>query len=118
MADQPRPSFAGRFTFSVGGIEIGTFTEVSGLQVQREVEEITEGGHQGTHHLPGRLSHPNLVLKRGVTNDDALLGWLRDTQSALDGGQAFERQTGTVSLLDAKGQAVREWSFQGAFPVR
>lgn len=118
MADPQLPSSAGRFKFSVGGVEIGTFIEVSGLQVERQVEEVPEGGRKGVLRFPGGLSHPNVVLKRGVTNDDALLGWLRETQDALDGGGRFTKQTGSVELLDAKGDTVRAWTFSEAFPVR
>jgi phage tail-like protein len=118
MADEPRASFAGRFSFSVDGIEVGRFSEVSGLQVEQQVEEVAEGGHPGTHRLPVRLSHPNLVLKRGVTNDDALLRWLRETRDAIDRGEKLERRTGKVQLIDPKGETVHEWSFEGAFPVR
>ena len=38
------PPFAGRFVFEVEGRTIGAFTEVSGLSVQIEVEDVPEGG--------------------------------------------------------------------------
>src|SRR5262245_33531103 len=108
MADArtPDPPFAGRFVFEVEGRTIGAFTEVSGLSVQLDVEEVTEGGQNGyTHRLPGRLKWPNLVLKRGLTQPDALFAWVLECSG--DGfagrGNRIKPSDGKVSVLDARG---------------
>jgi phage tail-like protein len=115
------PPFAGKFVFTVQGLTIGTFTEISGLSVQIEVEELAEGGqNQFTHKLPGRMKWPNLVLKRGVTNTDNLFEWLQ--QCSGDGfsgaGNRIDPRRGAVTLMDAAGKPVRTWEFTGAFPVK
>jgi phage tail-like protein len=115
------PPFVGRFTFEVGNRQIGAFTEVSGLSVQIDVEELAEGGQNHyTHRLLGRMKWPNLVLKRGVTNTDALFEWLMEFSG--DGltrsGNRVRPQTGKVSVLSPAGTPVRTWSFDGAKPVR
>jgi phage tail-like protein len=114
------PPFAGAFELKIEGVTIGNFTEVSGLAVQLEVEEIAEGGNnQATIKVPGRLKWPNLVLKRGVTDNDSLFKWLTECS-----GDGFEkthkitRRTGSVALLDSQHQPVRIWRFQKAMPVR
>jgi len=115
------PPFAGAFKLEVGGVTIGAFTEVTGLSVQMEIEEIAEGGNnESTIKVPGRLKWPNLVLKRGVTDNNSLFDWL-----AKCSGEGFEKeqhkvtkQTGTISLLDAKKEVVRSWKFRDAMPVR
>jgi phage tail-like protein len=115
------PPFAGKFVFTVEGLTIGTFTEVSGLSVSIEVEELAEGGqNQYTHKLPGRMKWPNLVLKRGVTNTDNLFGWFqRSSGDAFAGaGNKLERHDGAVTLMDAAGKQVRRWEFVGAYPVK
>jgi phage tail-like protein len=121
-ADTPDPSFAGNFTFDVGGRNIGMFSEVSGLSVQIEVEELAEGGqNQYTHRLLGRMKWPNLVLKRGVTDTDALFEWLMECSGdgfAAAGNKVPQDITGKVSLLDPAGKPIRTWSFNGAKPVR
>lgn len=123
MADArtPDPPFVGKFTFEVGGKQIGAFTEVSGLSVQIDVEEVAEGGQNHyTHRLLGRMKWPNLVLKRGITNTDALFEWLMEFSG--DGltrsGNRVTPQTGKVSVLDPQGKPIRTWSFTGAKPVR
>ena len=124
MAASPRtmdPPFAGKFVFTVDGVEIGAFTEVSGLSVEVEVEELPEGGqNEFVHKLPGRTKWPPLVLKRGVTDSDGLFEWF--AKSSGEGfsaaGDQVERLNGDVVLLDASGAPVRRWTFTGAFPVK
>jgi len=115
------PPFAGKFVFTVDGLTIGAFTEVSGLSVQIDVEELAEGGqNQYTHKLPGRMKWPNLVLKRGVTDTDNLFEWFQ--KSSGDGfagaGNKIEPRNGAVTLMDAAGKAVRTWKFTEAYPVK
>lgn len=121
QARTPDPPFVGKFIFKVDGVEIGAFTEVSGLSVEIDVEELNEGGqNQFVHKLPGRIKWPNIVLKCGVTRTDSLLSWLAD--SAGDGfsgsGNKLERHSGEVAVLDLAGETVRRWVFDAAFPVR
>jgi phage tail-like protein len=100
---------------------IGTFTEVSGLSVQIEVEELAEGGqNQYTHRLPGRMKWPNLVLKRGVTDTDNLFEWFaKSSGEGFSGaGNKIEPLSGAVTLLDAAGETVRTWKFIDAYPVK
>ena len=115
------PPFAGAFKLEVGGVTIGAFTEVIGLAVQMEIEEIAEGGNnESTIKVPGRLKWPNLVLKRGITDNNTLFEWI-----AKCSGEGFEheqrkitRQTGSITLLDPRRQEVRRWEFRDAMPVR
>jgi phage tail-like protein len=115
------PPFTGAFKFEVEGVTIGAFTEVSGLSVQMEVEEIAEGGYnEATHKVPGRLKWPNLVLKRGITDNNSLFKWLAECS-----GNGFEgnsnkitKRNGSVTLLDSQHQDVRKWTFKDAMPVR
>ncbi len=112
---------AATFVVEVDGVEIGRFSEISGLQVDVQVEEYAEGGEQGfVHKLPGRLTWPNLVLKRGVTNDDNLFGWVQE--AAGDGfvkakGKTVRRTAG-ITLMGADGTRLRTWRVVDALPVR
>ena len=115
----PKPT--GKFLFEVDGLEIGTFTEVSGLSVDVEVETVEEGGeNQFVHKLPGRMSWPNVVLKRGVTQSDNLFAWLSKTSGTGVAGQnnKLERRSAAVTLLAADGSRLRHWDLIGAFAVK
>ena len=120
-ARQADPPFAAAFSFSVGGVKLGRFTEVSGLAVTMAVEEIVEGGNnESAVKLPGPLSWPNLVLKRGLTSDDAMLKWILGYSGDGFGssGHTAEKKLATLTLYDSRGQPTRLWNIRDAMPVR
>jgi len=113
--------YGATFLFEIDGKEIGRFMEVNGLQVDVEVEDIQEGGQNGySHKLPGRMSWPNLTLKRGITQNDSLLAWLNKSsgEGFAGNGNKLERGTAAITLLSANGKRLRSWNFDGAFPVK
>ena len=115
------PPFSGKFTFEIDGTTIGAFTEVAGLAVTLDVEELPEGGQNGfTHKLLGRMKWPNLVLKRGLTDTDALFAWLMECSGAglTKNGNVITPRNGKVTVLDAKGRVVRTWTLLNAKPVK
>lgn len=116
-----KQAYAGLFTLTIDGLEIGQFKEVHGLQIDIAVETVEEGGQNGfQHRFPGRMSWPNLTFKRGLTNPDNLFTWINEV--AGDGfaanGHKLKRSTGAVSLYGSDGTLLRSWNIEGAFPVR
>jgi phage tail-like protein len=110
---RPDPVGELRFKVQLPGVDLGRFRECTGLAAEIEVKDYNEGGvNDHVHKLPTRMKYPNLVLKRGVTYEDALLKWLWKTQ------QEAQRINVTVSLMGPNGQPVREWVFQEAFPIK
>ncbi|MDX6555017.1 MAG: hypothetical protein QOD86_1212 [Miltoncostaeaceae bacterium] len=110
---RPDPVGEMRFVVVIEGVEIGHFAECNGLQITIDVQEYREGGQNGfVHKLRGRLEYPNLVLKRGITHEDALLKWLLECQT-----QAV-RTDGHVAVQGPDGTSVRRWKFSDAFPVK
>jgi phage tail-like protein len=116
------PPFVGKFLFKVGDLDIGAFTEVSGLAVQLDVEELAEGGQNAyTHKLLGRMKWPNIVFKRGLTNTDALFKWLLEhSGEGLTNrkNSLGEGVTGSISVVHPNGQPYRTWSLMGVKPVK
>lgn len=101
------------FILKIGSLALGAFAEIDGLTVERDILEYTEGGmNEFVHKLPGRLKYPNLTLKRGVTDQDALLKWFFDSQ------RAAQLMDVTVTLADPTGAPKRVWGFAQAFPVK
>ena len=112
---------ASRFILTVDGVQIGVFREVSGLSLTVGVEEFLEGGTNGfTHKFPGRVTYPNIVFKRGITDSDALFDWVN--KSAGDGfdkaGGKIVRDTAAITVVDILDNFLRIWNFEGAFAVR
>lgn len=118
------PPFTGQFIFEVDGVQIGAFTEVSGLQVeieQGDTESIKEGGqNEYIHKLPGRMKWPNLVLKRGVTADNNLFDWFKKSSGeGFEGNQrSLDRTLAALAMVDGQGEVLRAWVFYDAFPVK
>ncbi len=105
-----------RFTVSLPAITLGSFREVSGIGVEWETTDYAEGGNnQFVHRLPVRLKYQNIVLKRGVTHQEALLQWLKD---AHEQGVQKKRGALTITLKGPGGEDIRTWSFSDAFPVK
>ncbi len=109
------------FILEIDHVEIGTFTEVSGLTVNIAVEPVEEGGqNQFVHQFPGRMTWPNITLKRGVVADDNLFDWIAHTSGDGFGkaGNKFVSSSGAISLITARGTRLRAWNIDRAFPVR
>ena len=109
-----------RFLLEVEGVEIGTFTEVSGLNVEVSEEQIEEGGQNHfVHRVPGRMSWPNIVLKRGLVDNDNLFNWF--WKSSGDGfaeQNKLERRTAAITIISEDGERLRSWRLDGVFPVK
>jgi phage tail-like protein len=112
---------AATFLFEVDGVEIGRFMEVSGLEVSIGVEDVEEGGENSfVHKLPGRMTWPNITLKRGITQNDTLLTWLNKSsgEQFAANGNTLTRSTAAITLMGPGNTRLRTWTFSGAFPVR
>ncbi|MCA8927701.1 MAG: phage tail protein [Alphaproteobacteria bacterium] len=114
----PLPAFHFKVTILDTNKSDTAFQEVDGLASKIDVEEVGEGGENNfKHHLPKGISHPNLVLKRGVTViGSPLVTWCK---SVLEGGfaKAIQPKTVQVSLLNAAGGPDRFWNIANAYPV-
>ena len=110
---QPDPVAELRFLVSLPGISIGRFRECTGIGVEIETKEYMEGGsNEFVHKLPTRVKYQNIVLKRGVTHEDALLKWFWDSRNSV------QRKEMTISLLGPGTKTVRTWAFLNAYPVK
>ncbi|MFP4311465.1 MAG: phage tail protein [Nitriliruptoraceae bacterium] len=110
----------GVFLVEIDGVEVGRFTECQGLQVEVEVETFTEGGVNGFEHkLTGRMSWPNLVLKRGLTVDNRVFGWFHEAAGATPAGTGkVTRGTLGITLLNSRGERLRTWRVYDAIPIK
>lgn len=109
------PYLGCRFRVEIEGVQVGGFSEVSGLQVEVEVEDYREGGNNTfVHKLVGATRYPaNLTLKHGLMDATTLWDWHQKVRN----GQV-ERKNGSIILLDSTGLEVCRWNFSNAHPVR
>ncbi len=109
------PFLAFNFLVEMTGLAIGGFSEVTGLQVEVQVEDYREGGVNGfVHKMAGAVNYPsNLVLKRGLMGFDPWWAWSEGVNQGV-----ILRQYISVVLLDTGGNEKRRWIFKNAYPVR
>ena len=111
----------GRFLFEVDGVTIGSFGEVYGLEVHVGVTTYAEGGENGfVHQLPGRMTWPNIILRRGVTDSDALFEWVNRTSGSgfAANSNKLKRSTGAITVLGTGNERLRSWELRDVFAVR
>jgi phage tail-like protein len=91
------------------------FQSVSGLTVNLETEEIAEGGeNRFKHKLPVKTSFPNLVLKRGLLVNSALIEWCREAVEDF----TITPTDITISLLNEEHEPLMTWNVVHAYPVK
>ena len=85
-----------------------------------QVREQAGGGggdHAGAgengfvHQLPGRMTWPNIVLRRGVTDSDALFDWVNRTAGPKyeANSNKLTRSTGAITALGSNSSRLRSW---------
>lgn len=96
-------------------IHKASFQEASGLSAQIGSEEVKEGGENTfAHRLPQPTKYGNLVLKRGLFEDDDLVEWVKDAIENF----TFTRKNVFVKLLNSDHQPLQTWNFTHAYPVK
>ena len=104
------------FTVEIDGIETARFQKCEGLEAETYVYEVEEGGlNHTTRKFRGRTRFPNLILEKGITENDSLFNWFKET--CLE-NKKLERKNGSVVLKDTEGNEVKRWNFFRAFPCR
>ena len=102
------------FTVELDNAEIGGFSEITGLQVETEIENYREGGNNLFEHKLAKITkYPNLVLKRGII--DSVQLW-RMHQDVING--TIEKSSITVILRNNAKEAKWRWAFKDAYPVK
>lgn len=122
MATQP--SLEAVLLTSNFGVEIdsvlqGFFRECSGLQVQTDTFEYSEGGrNDNTHRLPVRSKVGNVTLKRGMVADDRLYTWYDEViNGTIKRRMVTIYQYGNKGIADP-GAPKACWILHDALPVK
>lgn len=114
MAEYPLPKF--HFEVEWGDDRKGSFTEVSGLDVETEIIEYREGSSKeySKVKMPGMIKYSNITLKRGTfKGDNDFFDWWNSMKL-----NQVDRETITISLLNENHEAVVTWEVKNAFPLK
>jgi phage tail-like protein len=102
------------FAVELDGITRAGFRECSGLENSQNAGEYREGTDRNlsVRKIPGLVTHGNITLSRGVTNDSKLWEW---REKALKG--SVERHDISITLLDDLGQPKITWNLYECWPT-
>ncbi len=91
------------------------FQEVSGLDVEMEMDPYTEGGqNRFSWKLPRRTRYSDLVLKRGMFMGSGIVLWC---QNAFE-NFVFEPTNITIALLNKNHEPMQAWYVVNAIPKK
>jgi phage tail-like protein len=112
--EYPPVAFHFSVNFGISGSETH-FQEVSGIESSLETTTFKEGGENRFHHtLPVRAKYPNLILKRGMIMDSAIVDWCRKAIENLD----ISPTSVQVTLLNENHEPLAAYNFINAWPVK
>lgn len=105
------------FSLTLNGDE-AAFQEISGLDGVAKEAGSNESPDIYKHSLPLATQYGNLVIKRGIMHSGSkLANWISDTISA-DISSSVKTHDIIVKLVDSQGQAIKQWEFKNAYPVK
>ena len=101
-------------------IEDQAFSEISGLSVEMQVDEIEEGGANCyKHYVPKEYKYAQLTCKRALASQSSksLSAWMDGILNS-DSSVEITPLDATLNLMDADGSPLVSWALQGLFPVK
>lgn len=105
-----------RFWIQIEGVEVAGFSECSGLSIETEVFEYSEGGQNTyTHKLPTRTKYGNITLKRGLDPTQDLHKWYVES---IDGVPNKRKHVSIMIYGPKSGDLVEKWDLMDAWPVK
>ena len=116
MPDRTSPYGAFNFTVEVQGIELGGFSDVSGLGTELTVAEYRNGNEKENHvrKVAGLHKVSDVTLKRGIINSAALWEWVEEARVA---GPAAQKSV-VITLQNESHEAVQSWVLRGVIPLK
>lgn len=108
---------AARFSITIDGSEIATFSELQGITTSVEVVDFIESSDKEVvmKKLPGKRNPPTVVLKRGKNNSMELWAW---HESVLMGNMAAARRSCSLVMYNVDGKPVARYHLEDAWPAK
>lgn len=97
---------------SAADLDLTGFHDMSGLGIDVEVVEVTDGSDGVVRKRPGRTTWSDITLKRGYQGATDVQNWAAEAFS----GDVARRDI-TIVILDRDGDAVRRLNLVSCFPT-
>jgi phage tail-like protein len=110
--DRKDPFRGFNFRVEIDGINVGSFSEVSGLSSDTDPVEYRNGDDVplSVRKLMGLRKYPNLTCKRGYTDNRELWSWRNNIVLGLP-----DRRNGAIVLMDEERRDVMRWEFEAGW---
>jgi len=106
---------ANRFYVEMESTLTSCFSSCQGLSAKNNTTLLKEGGLNTRQQiLLGPVSHTEVTLSRGITNNLMFWQWL---ESSFRGGKKFQRRDVTILLFNQAGETMQAWTLVSAIPV-
>ena len=108
---------AARFSITIDGYEIASFSELQGITTSVEVVDYIESSDKEVilKKLPGKRNPPTLVLKRGKNNSMELWTW---HEAVLMGDMMAARKSCSLVMYNVDGKPVARYHLEHAWPAK
>lgn len=115
MADIIYPYKKFNYRVLINNSEEAGFSEVSAPDISSDPVEYREGNMAGITpgKQPGILKYSNVTLKRGTTDSQVFVEWMKTVQEG-----KVERKTVVITLLDDTMAEVASWQLEKAWPTK
>jgi phage tail-like protein len=103
-----------RFTVTIDGGSLGSWTKCEGLAVEHEVQEYQEGGlNDYVHRLPGRRKFSTVKLTRPLdAGSEAVATWVSSVHPG------FKRTQAAITARGPDGSQICSWSLSDVYPIK
>jgi phage tail-like protein len=108
---------ASRFSITIDGVEIASFSELQGITTSVDVVDFIESSDKEVlmRKLPGKRTPPTVVLKRGKNTSMELWTW---HESVLAGNMAAARKSCSLVMYNVDGRPVARYHMENAWPSK
>jgi phage tail-like protein len=117
-AEQPNDALtAARFSITIDGYEIASFSELQGITTEVEPVDFLESTDKEVvfKKLPGKRKPPTIVLKRGKNTSMELWAW---HEAVLQGNIVAARKSCSLIMYNFDGAPVARYHLENAWPSK
>ncbi len=117
-AEQPNDALtAARFSITIDGYEIASFSELQGITTEVEPVDFLESTDKEVvfKKLPGKRKPPTIVLKRGKNSSMELWAW---HEAVLQGNIVAARKSCSLIMYNYDGAPVARYHLEHAWPSK
>jgi len=106
---------AARFSLTIDGVEIASFSELQGITTKVDVVDHIESSDQDIvmKKLPGKKSPPTVKLKRGKNQSMELWAW---HEAVMHGKMDLARKSCSLVMYNVDGAPVARYYLENAWP--